>query len=782
MSVALAAGLLVACIPSRMAPQDGASEPQIVGGQPVTPDNPGYGNAVSISRDGRPICTGSLIAENIVLTAAHCLNTAGNFQIFFGERLDTNEAGKLRKVIRFGRMKPEKFAVFFDLAWMEFEGAPEPGYKPLPLLLDPAELKPGREVVHVGYGKTGTFCEYDGPLDDCIGTRLSLTSRIKEFLSTVRVRHMLITQAAQGKGGVCMGDSGGPVYLRTKKGWHIAAVVNGLDYRLNPRAYETGAARCEGGQASFTFAGFDVGWLEQDTGTDLTQGRPVASAEEYQRGIPRLEQNRQIWKNHAGDAAAFLQACLTGEVGSEAWFTYERILSQTGSLLCEDAWKALQNRPRINLRQEQLVDLSPLSHLNFLQTLDLAQNNLENIDAVGGMKSLTELDLSQNKGLTDLSPLAGADQLRTLDVSGTSVSSLDPVCSAPLERLALRSAGSFLADLIEEASPCFAQTLRELDLSGSGLTALPPTLNDFQKVEKLFLGHNKLTGVEGLPSAVRDLTLDRNPIESYRGLSELRSLGSLSLRSVSLSLGELPSLPALHTLAASGGAVASLEFANRLSALKNLSLADIPAAAGKDEPASDAYLLPLSKTRSLETFVCEECQLPSIRNLIAVSTLKTLHLRGNSSLRSVSGLERLARLESLSVRGAPLFAAEDQTRTERNKETMRKLRSLVELNVSLTGLDEISFVTYLPGLKVFHAGFNKIVDLSPMASLRNLEFSELSQNPATNLGPLAGLKSMKVLRFYFYSGSNKVCPLTGPDALCEFYPELRLRPLEFPQP
>jgi hypothetical protein len=141
-------------------------------------------------------CTGVVVAQDIVLTAAHCL-----------------EAGKLRVVTSF---RP---AVFTDVV----QAVPHPNYKasergspdlailklakPLPGSFSPAHLEPrwvsnGADLVVAGYGKSA---------DNDKGTNLVL----RTVLQHVAIRYssyLTLTGVGESAAGAAPGDSGGPVF------------------------------------------------------------------------------------------------------------------------------------------------------------------------------------------------------------------------------------------------------------------------------------------------------------------------------------------------------------------------------------------------------------------------------------------------------------------------------------------------------------------------------------------------------------------------------------------
>ena len=96
----------------------------IIGGEPVLPNGQIAQTTVMItgkSNAGEFICTGTIIDEDIVVTAAHCLKGgAANMRVFFGK--------KPRSIDGYIR---EKYA---DIGLIRLRDALPPGFRPAKIL------------------------------------------------------------------------------------------------------------------------------------------------------------------------------------------------------------------------------------------------------------------------------------------------------------------------------------------------------------------------------------------------------------------------------------------------------------------------------------------------------------------------------------------------------------------------------------------------------------------------------------------------------------------------
>jgi Leucine-rich repeat (LRR) protein len=73
-----------------------------------------------------------------------------------------------------------------------------------------------------------------------------------------------------------------------------------------------------------------------------------------------------------------------------------------------------------------LTDISPLSGLTNLTSLELSRNSISDISALSGLTSLTDLDLGRNT-ITDISALSGLTSLTYLYLGQNSISDIQPL-------------------------------------------------------------------------------------------------------------------------------------------------------------------------------------------------------------------------------------------------------------------------------------------------------------------------------------------------------------------
>lgn len=175
-------------------------------GAPVTNGvvDAGDGPVGVLLGDGQPVCTGTLIAPRVVLTAGHCIGLAD--QVLFGS---TVSGGEPRDVVyqeaapgfRPGRSDADLGLILLD--------APVPV---VPMRLPRSELSPtdvGQPIRIVGFGLTMSDADMDPPLKRQ-GTSVIVTVDDSTF------------SFGASPSQTCAGDSGGPAFL----------TVDGVEYLI----------------------------------------------------------------------------------------------------------------------------------------------------------------------------------------------------------------------------------------------------------------------------------------------------------------------------------------------------------------------------------------------------------------------------------------------------------------------------------------------------------------------------------------------------------------------
>jgi secreted trypsin-like serine protease len=211
----------------------------IVNGKSTTKKNENALSVVAIiaeKDEGQSLCTGTVIAPEIILTAAHCLDNVSprlqivfNFNISKAKEKDLREADKYIQHPHWGRHLKSGES---DIALIHFKGALPDNYFPVVLANKSLKLKIGQNVSMLGYGVTN-------------GRSYKGAGKLRETNSTILEQNSSTEFITDGvKSSVCYGDSGGPSFLKTGNSyvqWGVASSV--LNKECNEASVHTGVMK-----------------------------------------------------------------------------------------------------------------------------------------------------------------------------------------------------------------------------------------------------------------------------------------------------------------------------------------------------------------------------------------------------------------------------------------------------------------------------------------------------------------------------------------------------------
>lgn len=257
--------LLSACAPSAQetAPEyslPDAEESAIVGGRRVTNTDP-RANWVVMVRGTKGsfifrssgICTGAFITEDVILTAAHCLDEKGaSYDIAYG----LNPLEEKRKVLRIDKVlahedykRDTSKLGAYDIALVKIRD-PKPSRLKILGLQGLTTLDQPTPYLAIGYGRTS-----DGARSKERGILHSTPTIISEINET----HLIGNQ--KNGVGICQGDSGGPLLKADENGEPVIIGITHatFKYKTDPIASNECYSR-----AAYVSVASQMEWIQKN--------------------------------------------------------------------------------------------------------------------------------------------------------------------------------------------------------------------------------------------------------------------------------------------------------------------------------------------------------------------------------------------------------------------------------------------------------------------------------------------------------------------------------------
>jgi Leucine-rich repeat (LRR) protein len=185
----------------------------------------------------------------------------------------------------------------------------------------------------------------------------------------------------------------------------------------------------------------------------------------------------------------------------------------------------IAHRKQNRLSEKRIEDISVLSSLSKLSSIELIRNHITDISPLKSLTNLKKLNLKDNQ-ISDISALSELSNLEQLDLSGNSFS------------LSNISALTTLSNLTYLNLAC--NNIRDIN-----------SLSMLNKLKKLDLNYNTVSDISALSNLkqLQNLYLHANQIQDITPLKKLENLSELNLRFNNLSdISVLSSLPNLKSV------------------------------------------------------------------------------------------------------------------------------------------------------------------------------------------------------------------------------------------
>ena len=162
------------------------------------------------------LCSGTLISDDLIITAAHCLYGAISVKVSFGMELNTPAFEAWASVASYPQnSNPFVAKDRLDLGLVQLRKAPPSTFSKAVLLSDNVLLNKGTSVTIAGYGST-----------DMAGSNSGILRQGELLVADERysATEILLTQSPSA---ACPGDSGGPAFVKKDEQYFLLGVANG---------------------------------------------------------------------------------------------------------------------------------------------------------------------------------------------------------------------------------------------------------------------------------------------------------------------------------------------------------------------------------------------------------------------------------------------------------------------------------------------------------------------------------------------------------------------------
>lgn len=224
-----------------------------------------FPSAVGMLIGGEIFCTGTLIHPQVILFAAHCMDTSQQGvipeAIMFGE--DADDPARVIPVDTC-QLHPDWQTLGIDLAACTLPVAVhQVPITPIIMGCEADTLQPNVDLTIVGFGATAGFLDEEGNLSvEGVGRKRFTHQRVTDVL----IGDNDLVMVGPDTGG-CFGDSGGPALVQLFDGtWRVVGAAS----TLHPDSVPDPEGEICGLGTVYEIVWNHVDWLESSTGFDLT--------------------------------------------------------------------------------------------------------------------------------------------------------------------------------------------------------------------------------------------------------------------------------------------------------------------------------------------------------------------------------------------------------------------------------------------------------------------------------------------------------------------------------
>lgn len=559
--------------------QASTSDLSVVRGREVAPSSPAARSVVALVQGDRPFCTGTLIAKDTILSAAHCVEgeRADQIKILFGRKFGDANATVLP--VKSIHMFREEGAFFFpnhDVAILKLSVDAPANYEPAEILRDPASLKADEtKVLIAGYGLTKTSCRDAS----CSGSLLEADMLFRQYHDSAQMMSLLVFEgkADEGFGGSCNGDSGGPAYAEINGRWYLIGLTNGVNGIVTPEAMRN-SDHCENGWDIYTFAGDYLPWIETTRGGVLRnayhEGNAPRSEPPFVMKGPDASSEPQSWADWINypnykDPRWATVAKILETMAYDSNLNVdkaERIRLFLDPAFSTDVAQRMETLNLVGRSAVPIRSLEPVRYLTKLRKISIGDQKIQDFSVLGALPELETLALGKNQVSIDSSvdsfPNLDAQKLKSLEISGTDALAVGTLpwksWSDSLQNLSLNVDGDFDWSKLDFGAESRLESLsiKVKQSHGSIPASSAFRLKDLKlyqasKDPLTFLNKTHLESLESL--TINDGSLSSGDFIAKAGVTNLRSLSLQNNRLQTIDF--LSDMPSLEDLKVDGNAI-----------------------------------------------------------------------------------------------------------------------------------------------------------------------------------------------------------------------------------
>ncbi len=497
---------------------------------------------VRIAFQGLSYCTGVLVANDLVLTAAHCVSAANaaDLSIVF----PLGQGDKIRSVAAFQKLRPDSLLYFpnFDIAWLRLSAPAPLPYEAVPVLGNTNNL-----AVDSAMKLIGTSSDTPCHPQDQICRLVQVAVKLKRSWSSTHMINLAVVDSTEqgSNSGTCPGDSGGPAFVERNGQSLLFGIVAGKD-----PVFTNGAGNACGSPTSvLTRIGEYQQWIESTSHRRLAIVDPASNmlSLEFLTGKSPASKVYSNWQDWFEKPLAM----------DSSWTTVHKLLEQI----------VLEFQLQITSDQIPMI---------------FQDGGQEWVDKVTELKSLALGFPYQSIPIADLRPLAALKNLKDLTFLARSYQGL-PVLETLSKLKSLSIIGRAMPHAEEgtlawrELASSSVETLRLSQLSSLQMNEIDwtrfPSLQTLSIASPLGKVPSSWLREEGLPVLqtlqIQELSCDQTdwPKTPLPNLKSLILRSTLSLPQDELNCIAWDLLPGLTSLSIQGYQINRDQFAKNLPPL-----------------------------------------------------------------------------------------------------------------------------------------------------------------------------------------------------------------------